>query len=54
MERYMKCGIGICGQCVLDGSGIRLCVEGPVLNKEALSGITELGMKHRDASGRRV
>lgn len=54
MERYMKCGIGICGQCVLDGSGIRLCVEGPVLTKEALSAITELGMKHRDASGRRV
>ncbi len=54
MERYMKCGIGICGQCVLDGSGIRLCVEGPVVNKEELSKVTELGMKHRDASGRRV
>ncbi len=54
MERYMKCGIGICGQCVLDGSGIRLCVEGPVLNQDDLKGVTELGLKHRDASGRRV
>ena len=54
MERYMKCGIGICGQCCLDGSGIRLCVEGPVLKKEDIAQITELGMKHRDASGRRV
>ncbi len=54
MERYMKCGIGICGQCVLDDSGIRLCVEGPVLNRDQLQTVTELGMKHRDASGRRV
>jgi dihydroorotate dehydrogenase electron transfer subunit len=54
MERYMKCGIGICGQCCLDGSGIRLCVEGPVLTKEDIAQITELGLKHRDASGRRV
>ncbi len=54
MERYMKCGIGICGQCVLDGSGVRLCVEGPVLNQDDLKGVTELGMVHRDASGRRI
>ena len=54
MERYMKCGLGICGQCCMDGSGIRLCVEGPVLSKEDISQVTELGMKHRDASGRRV
>jgi len=53
MERYMKCGIGICGQCCLDGSGIRLCVEGPVLDNEDLQQITELGLPHRDASGLR-
>ncbi len=53
MERYMKCGIGICGQCVLDDSGIRLCVEGPVVNQDDLKSITELGLPHRDASGRR-
>ncbi|NOX87498.1 MAG: dihydroorotate dehydrogenase electron transfer subunit [Calditrichaeota bacterium] len=54
LERYMKCGIGICGQCTLDGSGIRLCVEGPVLNQDDLKAVTELGLPHRDASGRRV
>ncbi len=54
MERYMKCGIGICGQCVLDGSGIRLCVEGPVVNHIELEEVTELGMPHRDAAGRRM
>jgi len=53
-ERYMKCGIGICGQCTLDGSGIRVCLEGPVLNKEQIVQITEIGSVHRDASGRRI
>ena len=52
-ERYMKCGIGICGQCCMDGSGIRLCKEGPVLTAHELAGITELGLPHRDASGAR-
>ncbi len=53
MERYMKCGLGICGQCCMDGSGVRCCVEGPVLDGELLAGITELGAKHRDGTGRR-
>lgn len=53
-ERYMKCGIGICGQCTLDGSGIRVCLEGPVLNREQIAHITEIGSVHRDASGRRI
>jgi len=52
-ERYMKCGIGICGQCVVDGSGIRLCKEGPVLNREEAEKVTEWGMAHRNAAGRR-
>lgn len=52
-ERYMKCGIGICGSCCLDGSGIRVCNEGPVLTALDLAEVTELGVPHRDASGRR-
>lgn len=52
-ERYMKCGIGICGQCSVDGSGIRICKEGPVLNREMASQVTEWGMPHRDAGGLR-
>ncbi len=53
MERYMKCGLGICGQCCMDGSGVRCCVEGPVLDDALLAGITELGQAHRDGTGRR-
>ena len=52
-ERYMKCGIGICGQCTLDGSGIRVCLEGPVLNKEQIAGVSEIGSVHRNAAGLR-
>ncbi len=53
MERYMKCGLGICGQCCMDGTGVRCCVEGPVLDDALLGGITELGQQHRDGTGRR-
>ncbi|HEY3446457.1 MAG TPA: dihydroorotate dehydrogenase electron transfer subunit [Myxococcales bacterium] len=52
-ERYMKCGFGLCGQCCLDGEGLRVCCEGPVFNREDLAKITELGKPHRTASGRR-
>jgi dihydroorotate dehydrogenase electron transfer subunit len=52
LERYMKCGIGICGQCCVDPTGWRMCVEGPVLNHRQLKLITEFGVYHRTASGR--
>ncbi len=53
LERLMKCGIGLCGHCCMDGSGIRLCVEGPVLDRRMLEATSEFGLPHRDASGRR-
>ncbi len=51
LERYMKCGLGICGQCCLDDLGLRTCREGPVFNKDQISNITEFGKYKRDASG---
>jgi len=53
-ERYMKCGIGICGQCCMDGSGIRVCIEGPVIDRKEVRNITEIGLPHRNATGLRV
>ena len=51
LERYMKCGFGVCGQCCIDGSGARVCKEGPVFDgKEALS-FSEFGKYHRDSAG---
>jgi len=52
LERYMKCGFGICGQCCVDPTGWRMCVEGPVLNQDQLSHVTEFGKYHRTPSGK--
>ncbi len=50
VERYIKCGIGLCGSCSMDPHGIRICREGPVLSGEMLKN-SELGRYCRDASG---
>lgn len=52
IERYMKCGFGVCGQCCVDPLGIRMCTEGPVVNKDLANKITEFGKYHRDKSGK--
>lgn len=49
VERYMKCGFGICGQCTL--SGKLVCQDGPVFTAQDLSQLPEFGRVHRDASG---
>jgi len=54
MERYMKCGFGICGQCVLDGPGLRVCKDGPVFNAEDIKDVKDFGNYHRDSVGRKV
>jgi dihydroorotate dehydrogenase electron transfer subunit len=54
IERYMKCGVGICGQCCIDPLGIRMCMEGPVVSKEIANKLTEFGKYHRDKSGAKI
>ncbi len=53
LERYMKCSIGICGQCCI-GRGLRVCKEGPVFDGKTLQNIEDFGNYHRDASGRKI
>jgi dihydroorotate dehydrogenase electron transfer subunit len=49
LERYMKCGTGVCGSCAVDG---RLCcLEGPVFDGEEALGMPEFGKRSRDATG---
>lgn len=49
LERYMKCGIGICGSCAI--GPFRVCIDGPVFTSEMLKNIShELGKLKRDAS----
>ncbi len=53
-ERWFKCGgIGLCGHCCVDPIGIRLCVEGPVIDFETASKITEFGNYRRIKSSRK-
>lgn len=52
IERYMKCGFGVCGQCCLDDSGVRSCKEGPVFDNDRARQIKEFGKYHRDSVGR--
>ncbi|AEH25249.1 dihydroorotate dehydrogenase electron transfer subunit [Pyrococcus yayanosii CH1] len=48
-ERYMKCGIGVCGSCAL--GPYLVCRDGPVFRGEHLIG-TELGRFTRGPDGR--
>jgi dihydroorotate dehydrogenase electron transfer subunit len=52
LERYMKCGFGICGQCALDG--FLVCRDGPVFDVEQLDGLRDFGRARRTAAGRRL
>ncbi len=35
LERYIRCGIGVCGSCVVNG--LRVCTDGPVFKAYELS-----------------
>ena len=52
LERYMKCGVGICGSCCIDDSGSPVCSEGPVYQGDELTN-GEFGVYHRDAAARK-
>ncbi len=52
VERYMKCGVGICGHCALDG--LLVCQDGPVFSVEQLEAVRDLGRFRRNPTGRRL
>lgn len=54
LERYMKCGIGLCGHCALDPEGLCVCRDGPVFWGDKLKYISEFGRYRRDESGSRM
>ena len=54
IERYMKCGFGICGACCMDSKGERLCVEGTVYSEKDAMKLLEFGKYHRDASATKI
>ena len=52
LERYMKCGFGICGQCAMDDKLV--CKDGPVFDIEELRHSRDFARFTRNATGRRV
>ncbi|WP_455278348.1 dihydroorotate dehydrogenase electron transfer subunit [[Eubacterium] cellulosolvens] len=52
LERIIKCGIGICGSCVLNS--LRVCKDGPVFDGETIKDLKEFNVSKRDASGKSV
>ncbi|MBU1151409.1 dihydroorotate dehydrogenase electron transfer subunit [Patescibacteria group bacterium] len=53
VEKYMKCGFGVCGQCVIDDSGEPICKKGCVMKYSYLKRMPEFGKYHRDAQGKK-
>ncbi len=51
LERYMKCGTGLCGSC--DIGGYRVCTDGPVFSYKELEK-TDFGKMRRTSSGKRI
>ncbi len=51
LHRYIKCGIGICGACCVDG--LRVCKDGPVFSGDVLKK-TEFGVFRRNECGETV
>lgn len=52
LERFMKCGIGVCDSCSI--SGKRVCMDGPVFTTSQIDGMSEFGRYQRSRSGELV
>jgi dihydroorotate dehydrogenase electron transfer subunit len=52
LERYMKCGIGICDSCSL--GPYLICKDGPVLNGDKLITVDDFGIFKRGPTGERT
>jgi dihydroorotate dehydrogenase electron transfer subunit len=49
LERYIKCGRGICGQCAIND--LRICTEGPVFTGSVLNNLSDFGKFAMDETG---
>lgn len=51
LERYMKCGLGLCDSCSING--YQVCRDGPVFSENELKQMDEFGNFERDKAGRK-
>ncbi|MDF1537417.1 MAG: dihydroorotate dehydrogenase electron transfer subunit [Candidatus Thorarchaeota archaeon] len=54
LERYMKCGCGLCGTCGMDPNGELVCIDGPVFSGNQLAKMEDFGQSYRDSTGKRM
>ncbi|MBI2415139.1 MAG: dihydroorotate dehydrogenase electron transfer subunit [Candidatus Kerfeldbacteria bacterium] len=54
IERYIKCGFGICGQCCVDDTGEPMCTVGPVISGKHALRLSEFGQYHRNKAGEMI
>ena len=52
LERFMKCGFGICGNCMMDDR--ILCIDGPIFSSKTLNHLKDFGNSARLKTGRKV
>jgi dihydroorotate dehydrogenase electron transfer subunit len=52
LERSMKCGIGLCDSCSVDG--FEICRDGPTFNIKQVSEMEEFGITKLERSGKRI
>ncbi|MCL2528113.1 MAG: tRNA-dihydrouridine synthase [Defluviitaleaceae bacterium] len=52
LERYVSCGVGLCGKCALDG--YRTCIDGPVMRLDQLGFDGDFGNWHRTKAGTKI
>ena len=52
LERYMKCGIGLCDACAV--GPFLVCRDGPVMDGEDLRQVPDFGLFKRGPSGVKV
>ena len=52
LERYMRCGFGVCGACVCDS--MLVCRDGPVFGSDQLRTMTDFNQKALLKSGKAV
>ena len=54
LERWMRCGFGLCGLCALEPTGLLVCKNGPVFSETILRNVEDFGNYHRDVTGRKT
>jgi len=52
LERFMACGFGICGKCMINDK--ITCIDGPIFSSKQLSNMSEFGKFARLKTGKKV